>query len=219
LKRLVVVFDLDGPLLDVSERYHRLYADLLRARGLRPLAKRTYWRLKRRRIPEEAIFRRSGGAAAEAREYARRRSRLIESREYLRYDRAWPRVSAVLRHLEPRSQLLLATARRSHRSLTWQLERIGIGGYFHRVLAIPPAAASRAEAKAASVREALVEPSQPGWFVGDTETDLRAGRLLGFRTAAVSFGIRRAAELRQSAPDKLLETPAELLAWARSSVP
>lgn len=215
----VVVFDLDGPLLDVSERYYRLYVDLLRPHGLRPLAKRTYWRLKRRRVPEEAIFRRSGGTPAAAREYARLRPSLIESRRYLRFDRIWPRASAVLRHLEPRSRLLLATARRSRRILKWQLEQLGIGAYFHRVLSIPPAAASRAEAKAASVRALVGEPTARGWFVGDTESDLRAGRLLGLHIAAVSYGIRRADELRQSGPDRLLATPADLFAWARSSVP
>jgi phosphoglycolate phosphatase-like HAD superfamily hydrolase len=212
------VFDLDGPLLDVSERYYRLYCDLLRARGLAPLAKRSYWAMKRRRVPEETIFERSGGRAAGAAEYARARVAEIEDERYLLLDRTWPPVPALLRYLSRRARVILASARRFRPRLQSELDRLGIAPYLDDVLSVPPSLESLAERKAARVRAALGEP-RAGWLVGDTETDVRAGRLLGLRTVAVSFGIRRAAELSQLAPDELLATPEELLDWARSALP
>jgi phosphoglycolate phosphatase-like HAD superfamily hydrolase len=217
--RRVFVFDLDGPLLDVSERYYRLYRDLVSAQDLSPLPKATYWRLKRRRVPEEAIFRRSGGTKNEEMEYAQLRLSRIESKAYLQYDKMWVGVPAMLRYLHRRALLLLATARRRHRLLEWQLGKLRIRSQFHRVLSIPPRSRSPWEAKATRVRGILGRSPYVGWFIGDTEVDVSVGRLLGLQTVAVAFGIRDTAALRLFNPDTLLATPGELVSWVRSTAP
>ena len=40
---MIIFFDLDGPLLDVSQRYQNLHRDLLYGMGVTPLAPDTYW--------------------------------------------------------------------------------------------------------------------------------------------------------------------------------
>ncbi|MCH8276159.1 MAG: hypothetical protein IIA50_01265 [Bacteroidetes bacterium] len=50
-----IYFDLDGPILDVSERYYEVYKNSL-PKGSKVLNKKTYWNLKRAAVPEEIIF-------------------------------------------------------------------------------------------------------------------------------------------------------------------
>jgi phosphoglycolate phosphatase-like HAD superfamily hydrolase len=213
--RPVVVFDLDGPLLDISERYYVAYADLVRNHGLSPMSKALYWKRKRRGVSEGAIFRLSGGRKGVER-YLRRRLAHIETRDALLRDRMWPQVPAILRLLKRECVLILVTFRRRPRALTSQLQRLGIHGSFHRVISVPAVARSRGPAKARRVRAALEALPGHGWFVGDTPTDLQAARILGFRAVAVAFGIREAATLRRYAPDAVLRTPRDLLRWART---
>ena len=52
----MIFFDLDGPILDVSEKYYKVYADILSQKGFRVLSKTEYWDAKRNKIPEYDIL-------------------------------------------------------------------------------------------------------------------------------------------------------------------
>lgn len=112
---------------------------------------------------------------------------------------------------------VLVTLRHDPEALRWQLEGLGLRPLFSRVLSTPAVAGlgEQGRTKADLVREALGAQRFEGWFVGDTATDILAGRELGLKTAAVTFGIRTAAEFAPLAPDRLLADPAELEGWAR----
>ena len=212
---MVILFDLDGPILDVSGRYYRLYSDLIARFGGRALGLEQYWELKRQRVCETDILRRSGLTGQETDFTALRRS-LIEKRQYLNRDRVWPQAEAALRRLQGTARLLLVTMRHDRTALDWQLDRLGLRPLFSAVLATPsvPGAADQGLAKASLVREALGPGPFEGWFIGDTGTDILAGRELGVRTAAVAFGIRGAEELVPLAPDRLLAAPEDLDDWS-----
>ena len=211
----ILCFDLDGVLLDVSEKYYRLYVDLMNELGGEPLSKWEYWRSKRDRVPEKAIAERSG-LQGRWNEYKRRRVDLIETVEYLNHDLTWPGIEEMLEGLRTKSLVYLVTLRQSSDQLERQLAQLGLSRLFHGVLrALPEAGAeNRGHVKAELVRKALGAGSRPGWFVGDTETDLEAGRLLDLRTAAVTFGIRSEQLLGRLSPDVVLRTPKELVDWA-----
>ena len=215
-----VFFDLDGPILDVSEKYYRLYCDLLHDEGRQPLSKAEYWDRKRRCVPDEAILRCSGleGWSEEFRELFRAR---IESVQYLAHDKIWPGVWEMLCGLASRSSLVLVTLRCSTELLTWELGSMKLLPLFHDVLSTAGNGTThqRAATKASLVMRALGSPNPDAWFVGDTETDVCAGQLLGLRTAAVAFGIRSCERLAALSPDLILETPEIFLQWGRSSLP
>ena len=57
---LRIITDFDGPIVDVSHRYYRVYLDCLKqtklpAHQIRQLSKAEFWQLKRARIPEVKI--------------------------------------------------------------------------------------------------------------------------------------------------------------------
>ena len=55
-----------------------------------------------------------------------------------------------------------------------------------------------------------------GWFLGDTETDIKAGQMLGLKTAAVSFGIRTVEHIKLMEPDIIIESPSDLVIWLKN---
>jgi phosphoglycolate phosphatase-like HAD superfamily hydrolase len=211
----ILCFDLDGVLLDVSEKYYRLHVDLMNELGGQPLSKSEYWSCKRERVPEKAIAERSG-LEGRFSEYKRLRQELIETAEYLNHDRTWPGIEEMLEGLRTKSLVYVVTLRQSSDQLQWQLARLGLLRLFHGVQRSLPEAGSgnRGDVKAELVRKALGAGSRQGWFVGDTETDLEAGRLLDLRTVAVTFGIRSERLLYPLSPDVVLRTPKELVDWA-----
>src|ERR1700722_4993569 len=124
----MLFFDLDGPLLDVSPRYIALHHALLAAGETTPMAGPLYWERKRAVCPEEAILAELG--AADPSFYLQRRLELIETAEYLAFDRAWPWALPILTCLAPLGPLVIVTARACRSLLLEQLARLKLGPFF-----------------------------------------------------------------------------------------
>src|SRR5687768_14996422 len=107
---MLLFFDLDGPLIDVSERYQILHRNLLEEMGVTPLAPAMYWQRKRKRFPEVTILKELGASEFEPL-YSRRRLELIEADSYLAHDRLWPWTIPVLTTLAAHYALILVTVR------------------------------------------------------------------------------------------------------------
>lgn len=210
-----IFFDLDGPILDVSEKYYRLYADLVSERGGLPIPKADYWNCKRQRVADEVILKLSG-IEGWTPDYQNLRRERIETQNYLHYDRVWPGIPQMLSDLASQFSVVLVTLRNSPEALRWELEAFGLLSLFHHVLSASGdgARGEKAGVKVALVRNTLGFHAFSGWFVGDTETDVRAGQILGVKTAAVTFGIRTAEHLASLSPDVLIQKPQALVEWA-----
>jgi phosphoglycolate phosphatase len=217
--RQLICIDLDGPILDVSERYYRVYGDTLNLIGIAPLNKESYWHLKRSKVSEPEILARSGTADNDLiKEYLDARAKRIESAEYLLFDQVWPGTRETLRVLRSQSALVLVTMRTSKELLDRQLDSLKVLDAFDCILAAgaAPATDDRGRQKAQMVRDCYRNEDFKGWFVGDSEADIQSGHLLGLRTAAITFGIRNVDHLSAVLPDVLLDSPADFQSWARN---
>lgn len=180
-------FDLDGPLLDVRQKYYTIYSDLLGRQKCSLLDQAAYWEFKRARVPEEQIARKTVPESLIGRYVDERRS-VIEEIRYLRYDRVWPGVPEFLAVLGRAHQLVIVTMRNSRHNLLQQLGWLGLAPLFDKVLS------RNANEGDWTVKHGLMEgeirdPSR-AMIIGDTEADIEAGRRLGIRTCAVTCGIR-----------------------------
>jgi phosphoglycolate phosphatase len=219
----VLCLDLDGPILDVSGRYYKLYCDLVSELAcpktkptLSLLSKSVYWDLKRGRTGEQEILRVSGITDQEfADRYQQLRREQLESKEYLRLDTPWAGVADALRPLKRRFVVIAATLRSSRSLLMEQLEALDLLNVFDDVVSghVTDEKLNRGEAKARLIRERDDAAANGSWLVGDTETDILAGNALNWQTAGVTFGIRNEKILMAAKPDVLLRTPEEMVDW------
>lgn len=212
----LLLLDLDGPLLDVSERFYRLYASLLREQGRQPVDRAEYWDLKRSGVPERDIVSRSlSPESAEC--YFVRRSELIEARGFLRFDRLQPEVPEILEMLDRHRELALVTLRANCENLAWELKRFRLLEIFSSVLCAGEEGGT-AQTKVDLVRAVYPRVGPNDVLVGDTEVDIQAARMLGCQACVVLSGIRRRELLIEQQPDAILDDIRQLPGWLLSHV-
>lgn len=205
------LLDLDGPLLDVSLRHCQVHRHVVASLGGLPLDDHAYWEAKRHKVPDDALLKLSGIEDRLA-AYRQRKLELIEAEEPLRSDRVQPGALDVLRWLRTHFRVTLVTLRRHPERLATQLETLRLAPLLDEVLTAQerPSEVEGWQIKLSLVRAAGLVCGPSDVFVGDTETDVRAGQALGARTVAVSNGIRAPALLEPLHPTHLLSGIAEL---------
>ncbi|MEM6503095.1 MAG: HAD family hydrolase, partial [Cyanobacteria bacterium P01_C01_bin.89] len=92
---LRLITDFDGPVMNVSERYYRVYRFCLesvsdRRQKINQLSKESFWGLKRSQMPEVEIGQRSGLSPAQSREFAQLRKDTVHQMEQLVHDEPVP---------------------------------------------------------------------------------------------------------------------------------
>ena len=60
------------------------------------------------------------------------------------------------------------------------------------------------------VNQLLIKVPFSGWFIGDSEVDILAGKALGLKTCAVGFGLRNQDFIQSLNPDNIAPTPSSL---------
>lgn len=200
---MTIFFDLDGPILDVSERYFRVHRDIVEYLGGTTMDKMTYWRLKRDRQPLSALLAMIGNPTSEQ-AYRTHWFHKIELMRYLRHDRVNRGAREKLKELEKHHTLILVTLRQRRGHLSAQLEKLSLRPVFAAVLSASPVGADGSHVKQRLIGESGYLNGE-SLIVGDTEIDVRAGKGLGIPTVAVLSGIRNRDRLAEEAPDCIVE--------------
>lgn len=115
---------------------------------------------------------------------------------------------AVVTRLAARHDVLIVTSNRSDIVETC-LARYGVEGV------VEVLGGDKGHSKVDKIRAALRRfhaDHGSSWFVGDTVGDVVEGRQVGVGTIAVTWGWHARERLEAAAPDRLVTTPAELLA-------
>lgn len=197
-----IFLDLDGTLLDISEKYWRIYNDLMASLGQPALGREQYWQCKRRRVPEADIARKTCSESM-IDVYMEKRRQRIEDMEYLLKDRVWPGIPELLARWSGEHVLYMVTMRKRRRTLMQQLDRFQLGGCFREVLSEDD------NVGVWNVKALLIEPHlgdrSRTLIIGDTEAEIEVGRALGIGTISVTCGIRTRELLLAARPDYLFE--------------
>lgn len=198
--------DLDGPILDVSERYFRVHQDVLRSLGsLRvTISKTQYWRMKRSGQPLELILTKFSDGRIDQAAFLNEWVKCIELPEYLQLDTVFPGVRKRLHQLKERFNLVLVTLRQDKDAIGTQLKRLELTNLFSCVLSRSPLRSEGWKVKRDLIASSGLF-STPAWIIGDSEVDILAGRALGMKTIAVLSGIRNSAMLKEVAPDFIVK--------------
>ena len=211
-----IFFDLDGPILDVSEKYYRLYKDIVSEMGCVPVSKTRYWENKRNKIPETVTLNESRLPEELMPIYSDKRKALIETRRYWELDVVWPELFAYMNDSPLHGFITLVTLRVNRQALENELSFLGIRSWFASVLSSGEDQGQRpgAEIKIGMIKQHFQRQVE-GWFIGDTETDIRTGQNLGLYCAGVSFGIRTRKILSLESPNCIISNPSGLVTWLK----
>lgn len=202
---MIIFLDLDGPIIDVSEKYYRVYVDILSRHNVPVLSKEEYWQAKREKTPDEVILKNTGFFCVES--YRKERKDLIESDRYLLYDRLQDGALDVLNTLCRKHELVLVTLRSHPDQLKKELQYLHLDKYFAAVLTSPTETSPRWGVKVSLIKKYLDgKMITGGVMIGDTETDILAGNSLGCRTIGVLNGIRSRRLFKEAQPTYLVET-------------
>ncbi|MDJ0675885.1 MAG: HAD family hydrolase [Calothrix sp. MO_167.B42] len=213
---LRIITDFDGPIIDVSERYYRVYQICLeksrhREQTVKELTKAEFWQLKRTRVPETQIGIISGLDKAQAQTFSQMRRQTVHTQPYFQYDcLAWGAVNTMLKIQQMGIDLAVMTMRRV-RELNYALNRYDLGDFFPEnrryCLSNDYIKTRDVEDKPLLMSRALEElpAAYDTWMIGDTEADIVAAKRHGIKVIAVECGIRDRVQLESQQPDLIVK--------------
>jgi phosphoglycolate phosphatase-like HAD superfamily hydrolase len=212
---LRLITDFDGPIMDVSDRYYRVYQFCLDAirqpeQPVQQLSKAEFWQLKRAQIPEREIGKRSGLDETQALEFARLRKRTVHTLPYLVHDLPVPGAVEALERMQSLGIELVTMTMRRTRELNAALTQWNLARFFalnrRYCLEDDHAKTNDVDDKTWLMGRALAELplACETWMVGDTEADILSAKAHQIPVIAVLSGIRNRTQLLQHNPDYIV---------------
>ncbi|MED4959711.1 HAD hydrolase-like protein, partial [Paenibacillus macerans] len=185
-----IYIDLDGTLLDVWPRYYTCMSSFFESQSLPFVTFQQYKRQKRELVRDDVIIRRlirNNPAAAEEliSKYKLWKKDKLESESLLKLDQPIGQLRFFAAQLKPNYQLYLISVRSKHEPAVRQLQRLNMVAPFKRINLVSPS--SCINPKWQIIRH-LATPAD--LLIGDSETDLECGFMLGLRTFHVDTGLR-----------------------------
>jgi phosphoglycolate phosphatase len=215
----MLFMDLDGTILDVKARHYATYVEILSMQDIRgqPLPEKEYWGLRREQKPIDEILRMSRLFPPKFKTFMERFDARIETPEMLALDAIRTGTETALGKLYTKTPIILVTQRKDSENLTSQLASLKLNKYFAATLSGAPERARRFDKdarwkhKAGLIRQRYKILPTEAVYLGDTETDVKAGKSLGFEVYLLEGG-HRTKELQMKAdPDRIVpDLPAAL---------
>jgi len=185
-----IFLDLDGPLLDGKERHYHCYCRILEKYGFKPIGIEEYWGLKRALVNRRVLLNMSAAGEIYDR-FLEAWLSMIESPELLALDKVQKgAIDCLASWKELGMELILVTMRKSRQALEEQLKLTGLRAYLDSVLVCNHAEGGMG--KATAVREFSrnqLNNARALW-IGDTEADWEAARVLECEVVLLSNGLR-----------------------------
>jgi len=195
-----IYIDLDGPILDTSQRHYEVYSDILRKYGDKPLPHKKYWDLKRDITPLNEILSLTKSIRI-LENFKEEWIKKIENSKFLKYDKLQPKSKEALKRLHG-NRLVLVTLRQDKSKLRQQLKEFGIEEFFEKIMN-ENSSNTAWKQKADMIKK---DKSSNGIVVGDTEADILAGKYLKIPIISVTNGIRNSTKLKKFKPELIVRS-------------
>jgi len=212
---LRLITDFDGPIMDVSERYYRVYQLCLEKtrypqQTITELSKAEFWQLKRSQTPELQIALQSGLDAQQGQEFSQIRKQIVHTLPYFQYDVLVPTALETLTKVQAAGVDLAVMTMRRVRELDYAFNQYNLSQFFPEnrryCLSNDYLKTRDVEDKPLLMARALAElpPAADTWMVGDTEADITAAKKHDIKIIAVESGIRDRSQLASYQPDMIV---------------
>ncbi|MBP5973862.1 HAD family hydrolase [Brasilonema sp. CT11] len=209
---LRLITDFDGPIIDVSERYYRVYQFCLEEiqrpnQQVQQLGKAEFWQLKRSRVSETKIGMISGLDEAQAQEFSQLRRKTVHTEPYFHYDSLAPGAVEALLKIEQAGVDLAVMTMRRFRELDYAFNQHNLRRFFPEnrcyCLSNDYVKTRDIDDKPLLMERAIRElpPATDIWMVGDTEADIISATKHNIKVIAVECGIRDRSQLQLYNPN------------------
>ena len=194
---MIIIFDLDGTIIDSRMRLYFLFKKIVNTN----LDFDSYWLLKRQKISHHQLL-------VEYHQYSKfqiekfniKWMNMIESNEMLALDKMHYGVDDLIKSLSVTNDLYLCTARQNKKKVLNQIKNFKLN-YFKKILVT-----EQKNSKINLLRTYLPKKHEKGWIIGDTDYDIEVGKELNFYTCAVLNGFHNEEVLKNSNPDRILDS-------------
>lgn len=203
---MCIIFDLDGTVIDASERMYRLFCELI---PQSKLSKEEYWNLKRDNISHKLLLEKFF-PEVNYKQFSKKWISSIEKAELLLLDKNYVDTIQVLSILSTNTNLYLITARQSRENLLQELDRLKIRKYFKRIFVTQKKLTKR-ELLQQSCIELPILKNEQTLFVSDMGRDIQLGKSYGYRTVAISHGFMSQERLEEYNPNYLIDELSQII--------
>lgn len=204
---MTIIFDLDGTLIDSSERMYRLFQELVPESDF---SKEGYWELKRNKVNHKMLLERYF-PKYDFDDFNVKWLKRIEAEEYLNTDILYYDTVDTLKTLKNRGiEIILLTARQSKEGLYRELERLGIDIFFDIILTTGGSKSKELLLKDSGILD-KINDTDSVFFVSDMGKDIMAGKEFGLKTIAVTHGFMNEKCLSEYKPDIIIHNLEEIL--------
>ena len=201
-----IFIDFDGTLVDIAPRHYRVYKKCVEKMGGTPLDRKKYWELKRDNISWNELLPMSGLEVNNRDDYLKLFIDRIESLEELYRDELFVDSLSTLKKLSSNgNKLYLLSLRRNSDALDKQIEKLGIGCFFEKILSGHSDTKEGTLLKKADIIKQTIDNPEDSIIVGDTEADVSAAQQLNATSIALLSGIRSKEFLKSMEPDYLVD--------------
>ncbi len=210
----LIIFDLDGTLVDSKIDIANSVRHTLKELGLRDVSPETIYTFVGRGV--EPLIRNSlaeaGGGDVEA---ALRLFRAHYREHMVEHSAPFPGVEEVLRRLSPIDKVVL-TNKLKDLSLE-MLEKLSLAPFFLDIFGGDSFLTKKPDPE--GIRQIIQKfgaKPESTLIVGDSGVDIEAGKRAGITTCGVTYGYRSVEELRLQCPDYMVDNFLEIIDIARS---
>lgn len=210
----LIVYDLDGTLVDTREDIAQAANHMRSAMGLSPLPREeicTYVGLGLSQLVQSCL----GTCDLRVVKEGIRTYRAHYAEHLLDHTVLYPGAQELLEHFRDRLQAVVTNKPNPYSREI--LTALGVADYFLEIVAGDSGLAKKPDPQAiqAVMHQAGV-PAGDTLLIGDSPIDVEAGRRAGVKSVAVAHGFSSAEELRRACPDWMVRDLRELLGLARS---
>lgn len=208
-----IVFDLDGTLIDASERMYHLFQKLV---PQSTLTKKEYWERKRNKVNHQQLLS-NEFPKVNYDKFNREWLIQIEKPPFLEMDCCYKDTIFVLKELKKTNALYLLTARQSKANLLKELEYLKILEYFNEIF-VTEGKNSKKELFQTEMSMYPEKYTCDDWFISDMGKDIQVGKEMNFFTIAISHGFMSRERLVEYKPDICVDELTELLLLHKHSI-
>ncbi len=197
--KIHIFIDCDGTIVDYHDRFFIIYNIACCKVGMKPMGRMEWLDCRKNGIPTYTL--------EEHKKLDPIFAELFESPEYLCFDRLIHNMDNVIKTLQNKYKIYIVSFRANEQNLINQLNEYGIVDFKPIIQGFSPG--TIIDEKANMIRRVVKNPR--GFIIGDTPYEVTAGKKLGLKTIAVTWGDKDRQALEKYSPDFIVDNPEEIL--------